>query len=86
MSENIDITLNQRTGRYGAFIGNAEIAQEFKAIVLRNGGNLQSVHREALDMILHKVARILNGDPNYVDNWHDIAGYALLVEKFLSEK
>jgi hypothetical protein len=30
-------------------------------------------------MIMHKVARILNGDPNYADNWIDIAGYATLV-------
>jgi len=31
-------------------------------------------------MILHKIARILNGDPEYSDNWHDIAGYATLIE------
>lgn len=30
-------------------------------------------------MIQHKIARILNGDPDYVDNWVDIAGYAKLV-------
>jgi len=34
---------------------------------------------EALDMIAHKIARILNGDPNYADSWDDIAGYAKLV-------
>lgn len=30
-------------------------------------------------MIFHKIARILNGDPNYADSWVDIAGYAKLV-------
>jgi hypothetical protein len=30
-------------------------------------------------MIFHKIARILNGNPDYVDNWIDIAGYAKLV-------
>jgi hypothetical protein len=30
-------------------------------------------------MICHKMARIMNGDPNYVDSWADIAGYATLV-------
>jgi hypothetical protein len=35
--------------------------------------------REALDMIAHKIGRILNGDPNYADSWVDIAGYAKLV-------
>ena len=34
-------------------------------------------------MIQHKIARVLNGDPNYPDNWHDIAGYARLVEREL---
>jgi hypothetical protein len=34
-------------------------------------------------MIQHKIARILNGDPTYTDNWHDIAGYATLVEQHL---
>ena len=37
-------------------------------------------------MILHKIGRILNGDPNYADSWHDIAGYAKLVEDELSGK
>ena len=34
-------------------------------------------------MITNKMARIVNGDPNYIDNWHDIAGYATLVEQEL---
>ena len=35
---------------------------------------------EALDMIFSKIARIINGDPNYADSWHDIAGYAKLID------
>ena len=30
-------------------------------------------------MIQHKIGRILNGDPNYDDNWKDIAGYSKLI-------
>ena len=30
-------------------------------------------------MIQHKIARILNGDPNWKDTWDDIAGYAKLI-------
>jgi hypothetical protein len=37
------------------------------------------MQRESLDMIAHKIARILNGNPNVHDHWHDIAGYATLV-------
>jgi hypothetical protein len=46
---------------------------------------LDSDQLEALDMIAHKIARILNGDPNYADNWIDIAGYATLVANRLEK-
>jgi hypothetical protein len=39
--------------------------------------------RECLDMVAHKLGRILNGNPNYVDSWTDIIGYVTLVEKEL---
>lgn len=35
-------------------------------------------------MILHKIARIMNGDPDHIDHWHDIAGYATLIEWILT--
>jgi hypothetical protein len=41
--------------------------------------------REALDMIAHKIARIINGDPDYADSWVDIAGYATLVSERLKD-
>jgi hypothetical protein len=41
--------------------------------------------KQALDVIADKIARILVGDPNYLDNWHDIQGYAKLVEDRLRE-
>ena len=34
---------------------------------------------ESLDMIAHKIGRILAGDPDFRDHWDDIAGYAKLV-------
>lgn len=37
---------------------------------------------EALDMIAVKVSRIVTGDPTYLDNWDDIAGYAACVTKY----
>jgi hypothetical protein len=30
-------------------------------------------------MIVHKISRIVNGNPDKVDHWVDIAGYATLV-------
>ena len=79
----IQETLRQRGEVYGSFDNNAEIAQQLKLIVRRNNGGLAPAQREALEVIMQKVSRILTGDPSYKDNWHDIAGYATLIENEL---
>lgn len=73
--------LQERGDRYGSFIDNATTCQALKKVLHMNDNWLHMNYdqREALDMICHKMARILNGDPNYVDSWADIAGYATLV-------
>jgi hypothetical protein len=38
-------------------------------------------HVEALDMILHKIGRIVAGDATFQDHWDDIAGYAHIANK-----
>jgi len=80
-------TLNQRDKLYGGFANVAETSQALKDIVRENANyeNLNPMQREALDMIEHKIARIVNGDPNYRDNWVDIAGYATLVADSLPQ-
>ena len=81
----IDTTLAERGKRYGDFAGHAGVTQRIKAEIVSapRYARLTPSQREALDMIAHKVGRILNGDPNYPDSWHDIAGYATLVEQEL---
>lgn len=80
----VDATLAERGARYGDFTDNARISQGLISYVQDLGGEgwerLDFVKKEALTVIMAKVARILNGDPNYKDNWHDIAGYAKLAE------
>ena len=76
--------LAERGKRYGVFWDHALIAQRLKMSMQVNGWDrLADDQREALEMIQHKVARILNGDPDYSDSWTDIAGYAQLVAKRL---
>ena len=76
--------LAERGKRYGVFKDHAQIAQRLKMTMQVNGWDrLAADQREALEMIQHKVARILNGDPDYSDSWTDIAGYATLVAKRL---
>ncbi len=81
MTEQIDQTLDERAARYGSFVGHAEITQELKAVMRLSPrwGALSPDQAEALEMVVHKIGRILNGDPNYHDSWHDIVGYAKLV-------
>ncbi len=76
----IDDTLNNRGNTHGDFTQNAYISQRLKRIAYEYGGRLNEMQAEALDMIFHKIARTLAGDPNFKDHWHDIQGYAKLVE------
>ena len=77
----IDKLITERGSRYGKFKDGAEIMQELKYVMREVDGwhNLTPSQREALDMIQHKIGRILNGDPTYDDSWKDIAGYATLI-------
>lgn len=86
-STSIEELLGERETRYGNFTCFAAISQDLKAVmaVQPNWNLLSTEQKEALEMIAHKLARILNGDPNYVDNWVDVAGYATLVVQSLRE-
>ncbi len=79
---NIDNTLNDRGSKYGSFSEHARITQNIKDAMKDspNWNLLTPSQKESLEMQAHKIGRILNGDPNYLDSWHDIIGYARLVE------
>lgn len=78
-------TLSQREQVHGDFALNAEISRALKNVIWTYGSHkLAPVQAEALEVIMAKTARILAGDPNFPDHWHDIAGYATLVEKSLA--
>lgn len=85
MTETIDATLAERGTRYGKFTHHARITQHLKQVIFhyKSKADLDDDQVEALEMIAHKIGRILNGDPNYHDSWTDIAGYAELVAKRL---
>jgi hypothetical protein len=76
-------TLTERGTRYGKFSGHAQVTQEIKRAMTRHAHAINNTFTdsqwEALEMIAHKIGRIINGDPNYADSWVDIAGYAKLV-------
>jgi hypothetical protein len=80
-----DITelLHERGRRYGDFLGHAKATMNLKKVItshlLDRDKRLAPDQEEALHMIAHKIGRIINGDPDYIDSWDDIAGYAKLV-------
>jgi len=77
----IQQVLNERGSRYGNFDTNAEIAQRLKDAMKDSPSwdVLKPYQKEALEMIQHKISRMLNGDVTYDDNVVDIIGYAELM-------
>ncbi len=84
----IKATLKQRGSTYGPWEDQGACAHNIKEEFRANKGwnNLSLHQKEALDMFANKISRILTGDPDYADNWHDIAGYATLEEKLAIKK
>lgn len=89
---NLNQTLSLRQESYGDFADNAAIADQLLKIVESglpgiptNWYELSPMQRIALTMICCKLARILSPttNGNHKDNWHDIQGYAALVENSL---
>jgi len=82
---NLTRTLIERGKTHGDFRTNGSIMQRLKTDMRAEPGwdNLTEEQKEALEMIQHKIGRILSGNPNEPDHWKDIAGYATLVQQIL---
>jgi hypothetical protein len=80
-TSDVDTILTARHATYGAFKTHASITQSIKLQMhlTPNWVKLSDSQKEALEMIAHKIGRILNGDPNFHDSWIDISGYSKLV-------
>ena len=77
----VEAILEERGRRYGLFKDLAAMSQTIKDMMKQEEGwaRLAPDQKEALEVIAQKIARILNGDPDYADSWLDIAGYAKLI-------
>ena len=79
----VDTVLDTRAVQYGLFKDGAALMQALKrtlsAHAQAHNKTFADDQWEALEMIIHKVARIVNGNPDNVDSWRDIAGYAVLI-------
>jgi hypothetical protein len=82
--------LDARAEQYGSFMQSSDTVIRIKSIlhnvVARNEVLLYPDQLQALDMIATKISRIVHGNPNHLDSWIDIAGYATLVADRLQGK
>ena len=82
--------LDTRAEQYGSFMQSSDTAIRIKGImhnaIARNEVHLFPDQLQALDMIATKISRIVHGNPNHLDSWIDIAGYATLVADRLQGK
>lgn len=85
----IEEILEDRKHTHGNFSDHARCTQRLKNIIkneldlrrARNQFDLSDQQQEAIDMIIHKIGRIVAGDPDVQDHWDDIAGYANVANK-----
>lgn len=84
----IENTLKDRNSEHGDFASHSKTCRALYSIIMDGDTayNLKPVHIEALHMICHKIARIVNGNVDHIDSWHDIAGYAILVETWIRKE
>lgn len=76
----ISAVLAERGKRYGEFPEHARITQSLKRAMSDspNWAKLPDYQKEALEMVAHKIGRMLNGDFMYEDNLVDLIGYTQL--------
>lgn len=77
----IDQTLQERGNKHGEYSERSRVSQNIKKAMLDslNWEMLTDEQKESLDMVAHKISRILTGDPNHHDHWFDCEGYMKLI-------
>lgn len=92
MAQNPEELTNERAKTHGSFADHARCTRRLKDVindehihrVTRGQSVLSSQQAEAIDMILHKIGRVMAGDASFQDHWDDIAGYAHIANKDFS--
>lgn len=77
-NDNTKNIVTNRGATYGDFADMSVITQAIED-VLRSHPNYKGLaawQKEAMHMMAHKMARVVNGDPDFDDSWADISGYA----------
>lgn len=80
---------DSRATTHGKFSDHARITQRLKGVIhdelrhrqARKQPPLTFKELEAIEMIFHKIGRVVAGESSFRDHWDDIAGYATLPNK-----
>lgn len=80
-------TLQERAKTYGSFSNGVTIEAEIMRVITERykkerGKAMDPICIQWLNHIAIKLSR-LSMTPTHIDSWHDIAGYATLIEKEL---
>lgn len=79
------MTIPNRDEQHGGLEAVGGVSRRIKDIMQLSGRNwhrLTPGEQEALDMIAHKIGRILSGaDPHDPEHWRDVAGYAVAARR-----
>jgi len=77
----VDAVLEERGKDYGDYASKAQFIQGVKHLMRASPSweAMDADMRESMEMIAHKMGRVLYGDSTHKDNFVDIAGYAKLV-------
>lgn len=89
MDSKFEALTAERGKTHGNFSDHARISGRLKQTIYlelaerskRGQPALNHQQVEALDMIAHKIGRIIAGDPSFQDHWDDIGGYANIANK-----
>lgn len=82
MAETIEETLKTRGNVHGDFVESAVFKDAVGKLIrlTPNYDRMGHACRQAMFMIVEKMGRILYGNPTFADHWHDISGYAKLID------
>lgn len=78
---NVTHLIQERGQTHGDYSQVARIAQRLKQVIDAEQVELSDEHRESLDLIFTKIARIASGNADFADHWDDISGYAKLASE-----
>lgn len=83
----VDALLESRGSTHGDYGETARLAQMFKLVLrsARQWDKMKDEHRESLDLITLKIARVLSGNPEFAEHWDDIIGYSSLIARTLKD-